>query len=187
MYLGLAREHRALRPRLDRDQSRARMNLRPGRHRRDEPQFVRAIVHHVAKAADRPLFGCLERRQQAEREKPMRDRPTKWTLFFGSLDVDMNPLMVAGHVGELIYFFLADVNRFAPRTEFFADLRRERRHIVKLYRLHRISSPGFRVTRTRRQSLDSSFIMQLKQLASAMPPSSNLSLWQRDSSSAEIA
>src|SRR5271156_3308071 len=48
--------------------------------------------------------------------------------------------MVAGHVGKLIDFFLGHVNRLAPRTKLFTDLRRERRHVVKLYCLHRRSS-----------------------------------------------
>src|ERR1700687_3681360 len=91
----------------------------------------------------------------------MRDRPTEGTFFFASLDVDMNPLMVAGHVGELIYFLLGDVNRLAPRTKLFADLRGERRHIVKFDYLHRRCSPMFRLPEPCQVLADSGFIMQL--------------------------
>jgi hypothetical protein len=138
------RDHRAHRPRLDRNHPRARMNAGARRHRRDEAEFVRAVIHHVAKPRDSPVVSHFERRQEAEREESMRDRPAKRTFLFASFDVDMNPLMVAGHVGELIDFFLGDMNRFAPRTKLFADLRGECRHVVKFYCLHRSYSPMFR-------------------------------------------
>src|ERR1700722_4007351 len=70
----------------------------------------------------------------------MRHRPAERTFFFAPLDINMNPLMVAGHVGELIDFFLRHVNRLAPRAELLADLFGERRYIVKFDRLHRRSS-----------------------------------------------
>ena len=62
--------------------------------------------------------------------------PAERTFLFAALDVDMNPLMVAGDIGELIDFFLGDVNRLAPRAELLADFRAERGNIVKLDRLH---------------------------------------------------
>src|SRR5580700_12185931 len=70
----------------------------------------------------------------------MRHGPAERTFFFATLDIDMNPLMVAGHVGELIDFFLRHLNRLAPRPELLADFFGERRYIVKLDRLHRHSS-----------------------------------------------
>src|SRR5208283_712510 len=95
-----------------------------------------------AKSRDRVIFFAPERRQQAQRQKTMRHRSAERTFFLAPLDVDMNPLTVAGHLGKLIDFFLRHVDRLAPRTEFLADLRRQRRNIVELDRLH-MCSPLF--------------------------------------------
>src|SRR5208283_2111231 len=133
-------EHRAERPRLDRSQPRARLNAGAGRHGSDEAQLVRAVIYHVAKASDRVIVFALERRQEAEGQKTVGDRTAERTFFLAALDVDMNPLTVAGDLGELIDFLLRYLNRLAPRTEFLADFRGERRNVVKLDRLHIFSS-----------------------------------------------
>ena len=50
----------------------------------------------------------------------MRDRRAVGTLGLGPLDVDVDPLVVAGDVGEVVDALLVDVQPFAD-AEFGAD------------------------------------------------------------------
>jgi hypothetical protein len=61
----------------------------------------------------------------------MRDRPLERAFAFGAFDIDMDPLMVAGHVGELVDLVLGHVDRLAPGAEFLADLRAKFLDVVK--------------------------------------------------------
>src|SRR5690242_9729083 len=99
------------------------MNLGSGGHWRDETQLVCAVVDHVAIAGDLIARIDFERRDQAEREKAVRDRSAKGALASGSLDIDMNPLMVAGDIGELVDLVLRHLDRLAPATVLRANLR----------------------------------------------------------------
>src|ERR1700730_9245196 len=100
--LGLGCDLRSLRLRFDCDQTRARIDLGGCRAGGDEAQFGRAGVAHVAEIGHVPLPRNLEGGYEAEGQEAMRDRPLEWTLALGAFDIDMEPLMVAGHVGELV-------------------------------------------------------------------------------------
>jgi len=59
----------------------------------------------------------------------MGDRCAKWAFAFCAIDIDMDPLPIAGAARELIDAVLTDRNpfRYAQRT---ADKLRHRRHTV---------------------------------------------------------
>ena len=65
----------------------------------------------------------LEGGYEAKRQEAVRDRSFERTLAFGPSDIDMDPLMVAGHVGELVDLILRHFDRLALGAEFLADLR----------------------------------------------------------------
>src|ERR1700730_608736 len=134
--LGLGCDLRSLRLRFDCDHTRARMDLGACRDGRDEAQFVRAVVDHVAEIGDVPLPRNLEGRYEAEGQEAMRDRPLERTLALGTFDIDMDPLMVAGHVGELIDLVLRHFDRLAPGAEILADLRAKFLNVVKADAFH---------------------------------------------------
>src|SRR5579862_3568280 len=66
----------------------------------------------------------------------MRNRTAEGALFFGPLDVDVYPLMIAGHIGELVDLVLRHIDRLAPRTEVLADLRLQLFDVIKANTLH---------------------------------------------------
>src|SRR5262249_48982718 len=133
---------------IHRDQTRMRMDLRPRRNRRDEAQLVGAVVHDVAEPDHLPIIRVFERREQAQREKSVGHWTPERTLLLAAFDIDMNPLMIAGHVGELVNFLLAYLDRFAPAAILLADLRPEPFHIIKTYGFHWLLPGGF-VTRAK--------------------------------------
>ena len=93
----------------------------PGRDRSAELQTAGAEVHDVLHA------GELDRhrdqaRHQAEGQETVGDRATEGTLLLAALDVDMNPLVVARQVGELVDHFLRDDQFVAPLPVLFGGL-----------------------------------------------------------------
>src|SRR5690349_6046851 len=72
---------------------------RAGRHRREVADAVRAIVQGVLQSVD--LYDRTdEARCQPEREQAVRDRGPPRQLAADPVDVDMDPLVVAGRLGE---------------------------------------------------------------------------------------
>src|SRR5690349_16075042 len=66
----------------------------------------------------------------------MGDRAAKWALALAPLYIDMNPLMVAGDIGESIDFFLVHFDRLAPGAKLSADFRLQPLNIVEPNRFH---------------------------------------------------
>src|SRR5262245_50670792 len=89
-------------------------------HHVGEADFVRAVVDAAADAVDaRDLGG--EHRDQRERQIAVGDGAAGRQLALGALDVDMDPLMVAGRVSEFVDAVLVDLDPFAD-AELFADV-----------------------------------------------------------------
>ena len=65
--------------------------------------------------------------------------PLKGLSFFAALDVDVDPLMVAGEVGELVDHVLRDLDLVAPRAERVAYLGAQRVDVVESDILHESS------------------------------------------------
>src|SRR6266446_9337958 len=112
------------------------MDLGAGRHRRDETQLVGAVVDYVAIADDLISRFDFERRYQAEREKAVRDGSAERALTLRALDIDMDPLMIAGNIGELVDLVLCHLDRLAPAAVFGADLRFQLFDVVKTNGFH---------------------------------------------------
>src|SRR3954451_22728160 len=80
---------------------RARAHIAAGRHGRGETHLVPAVVdaEHEARRRDQLHAEAID---QAEREVAVRDRRSERALGLGALDVDMDPLIVAGEIGERV-------------------------------------------------------------------------------------
>src|SRR5580698_3756617 len=137
--LRLLSELRADRLRFNPNDPLPRMDRSSGRHRRDEAQLIRSIVDHIAKAADLPSRIKLERGQQAQGQKAMRHRSAERTFTLAALDVQMNPLMVAGDICELLNLVLGNLDRVAPRAKFITDFSAQLLQIIETYICHLIS------------------------------------------------
>src|ERR1019366_8292606 len=111
---GLLRHLGALRPRLHRNDAAMHMPLDARRYRRDEPELVAAVIHDVTISGDTPIALRLKCRQQTQCQKAMRDGSAERTLLLAALDVDVNPLMIAGYIREFIDPFLTHLDRLAP-------------------------------------------------------------------------
>src|SRR5258706_6896492 len=106
MHAGFLGHLSALRTRFDGDDPAMRVNPRTHWYRRDEAEFVSSVVHHIAISNYIPVGFRLECGKQAQSQEAMRDRAAEGTLLLAALDVDVNPLMVAGDIGKAIDFFL---------------------------------------------------------------------------------
>src|SRR3954447_21803733 len=69
------------------------------RHRRGETDLVQAVVDAHLRVRD-PVGPGRQRNQQREGHEPVRDRAAVGALGLGPLDVDVDPLVVTGGVGE---------------------------------------------------------------------------------------
>src|ERR1700742_4233337 len=90
-----------------------------GRDRREVADAVRAVVQRILQPLQ-PHHRSNEHRSKAEREKPVGDGLAAGQLPLRTVLVDMNPLLVAGGVGELIDPVLCDLDPVA-RADFGAD------------------------------------------------------------------
>src|SRR5262249_24705887 len=96
----------------------AEAQLRADRDRCREPDLVGAVVHAHRDASDLD-DGWQEARAQGEGEVPEGDGAAEGTGL-GPLDVDVDPLVVAGGVGELVHLVLGDLDPVAV-AEVLAD------------------------------------------------------------------
>jgi hypothetical protein len=71
----------------------------------------------------------------------VRDGRLERALALGALHVDVDPLMVAGQVGELLDHVLRDLDGLAPAAELVADLRLETIDVVEADVLHGVVPP----------------------------------------------
>src|SRR5689334_8387268 len=78
----------------------------------------------------------MHRGQQAQREEAVRDRSAERALALRALDVDVDPLVIAGQVGETVDHVLGDFDRVAPVAEGVGDLRLQLRDVVETDFLH---------------------------------------------------
>ena len=78
----------------------------------DEPHAVETVVQAEARGRHADDLGH-QRRQQAQREKAVRDRRTQRRVAPRALGIDVDPLVVAAHVRELVDQRLRDG---APRA-----------------------------------------------------------------------
>src|SRR5262249_59728557 len=108
------------------DEPRARAHARAGGDRGEEAQLVRAVVeevarphHRVARALAR---GSGEPRQEREGQEAVRDRRLEGALAPRALDVRVDPLVVAGQLGEVVDDLLGDLELVAPGPELGRDL-----------------------------------------------------------------
>mgnify|MGYP003694646303 CR=1 FL=1 len=85
----------------------AHADARAGLHRRDEADLVRAVIDAPAALLDLQQRGGHPRNER-QREIAVGDRLAPGHLALGPLDVDVDPLMVAGGVGELVDHRLVD-------------------------------------------------------------------------------
>ena len=94
--------------RRDVGEPRGEPELRADRDRRGEPHLVQAVVDtHRGVAHDQHLRD--QRDQQRQGQVPVRDRPPERALRLGALDVDVDPLVVVGRVGEQVHVLLGDL------------------------------------------------------------------------------
>src|SRR5581483_519339 len=88
-----------------------------------------------------PVALGLERGQQAQGQKAMSHGASERALALAAFDVDVNPLVVAGDVGELVDLLLGDLDRLAPRPVGLADFRAQFFDVIEAYGFHRRFSP----------------------------------------------
>src|SRR4051794_22565437 len=84
-----------------------RADVAAGGHRRRKPDLVPAVVHaeHEAGRLDQSLAEAVD---QAEREIAVRHCRAERALGLRALDVDVDPLVVAGELGERVDYVLGD-------------------------------------------------------------------------------
>src|SRR5271165_3572069 len=123
--------------RLDAGENNAQADARAGGHWSKKARLVDAVVEAGCRVLgdDADLHG--ERRDHGEREIPMRDRASVGTFAPGPLDIDVDPLMVAGASGELVDARLINCHP-VRNAELLADALaefgdRERAHSSLLY------------------------------------------------------
>ena len=85
----------------------------PGRDRAAELQAAGAEVHDVLHAGELDRHGD-QARHETEGQETVGDRATEGAFLLAALDVDVNPLVVAGQVGELFDHLLCDDEFVAP-------------------------------------------------------------------------
>ena len=77
------------------------------RHWRVEAYFVAAEIYCASKIFDLDEVS-RQCRNQSQGEIPVSDRLAIGQLYFRPLGVDMDPLKIAGRLGEAVYFLLID-------------------------------------------------------------------------------
>src|SRR4030095_6356421 len=132
---------RALGLGFDAHQAGARVHLGAGGYRADEAQLVGAVVRRVAVADDAIVGAGAAHRPPTERQKAVRDRGLERTLALRALDVDVNPLVVAGELGELVDHLLRHRDLGSPWTELVADVLAQTFDVVEANLLHTTSLP----------------------------------------------
>ncbi len=88
--------------------SARRADPRSGRHRRREADLVPAVVDAELDAGDREHL-LAEAVDQRERQVAVGDRDAEGALGLRPLDVDVDPLVVAGELGEQVDVLLGDL------------------------------------------------------------------------------
>ena len=97
---------------IGRDQLDPPAHARTGRHHAGEAHFVAAVVDAALYVVDvRNLMA--EHRNQRQGQKAVGDRLAARHLALGALGIDMDPLVVAGGLGELVDPRLRDVDPVA--------------------------------------------------------------------------
>ncbi len=87
------------RPLGDREQFETAANASSGQDRRDETDFLEAVIDAYGDAARTRQRVLSQRGEHGERQEAMSDRPAEGRRL-GRLWIDMNELMILGHVGE---------------------------------------------------------------------------------------
>src|SRR5258708_35566994 len=87
----------------------ARADLGAGGHRAGEAHLVAAVIDAVADVVDvRNLV--IEPRDQGEGQEPVGDGLAARHVLLRALDVDMDPLVIAGRLGELVNAILRNLD-----------------------------------------------------------------------------
>jgi F-type H+-transporting ATPase subunit epsilon len=87
--------------------------IRPDGNRREEAQPVGAVVDDVLVAGESHRARLVEARHQAQGQEAVGDRRTE-RAGGGPLDVDVDPLVVPGQVGEAVDHLLGDLEFGSP-------------------------------------------------------------------------
>src|SRR4051812_9070898 len=93
--VGLGRDQRSLGAGLGPHQTAPRVYLGRDRNGGEEPELLGAVVDGAALSGDAHSL-CPERGEQAQREEAVGDRAAERTVPLRSLDVGVDPLVVAG-------------------------------------------------------------------------------------------
>src|SRR5205814_7980987 len=99
---------------------RAQPDARTRRHGVREPHLVAAVVQTALAAGDFE-YSLSHARHEREREIAVRDRRAARHLTLGALDVHVDPLMIAGGIGELVDDRLVDRHPVG-RSQLLADV-----------------------------------------------------------------
>ena len=100
------------------EQLDAEPHVRPDRHRRREPDLVGAVVDAHREAGDLHDLR-VQRRAERQRQVAVGDRAAE-RAGLGAFDVDVDPLVIAGGLGELVDLVLGDLDVRAV-AEMLAD------------------------------------------------------------------
>src|SRR5882762_2754621 len=105
----------------------SRADARAGRHRRDEPDAVEAVIDRQPQAGEAKGVAdeCAHQRQGQE---PVRDGGPERRLHGRARFVDVNPLLIASRVGELIDAGLRDFEPLAD-GDLLADAVAQRAYV----------------------------------------------------------
>ncbi len=102
-------------------QLRAHPDAAVHRHGRQKPHLVEPVVDDKFGVLDAEVV-LAQCGNQREREESVRDRSAVGTLGLGAGDIDVDPLVVAGDIGEIVDALLVDIHPVAD-AEFGADRR----------------------------------------------------------------
>src|SRR5208337_3242650 len=80
----------------------AQSDAPPGRHRRQKAHLVQAVVEAGRRVRRDDADVERQRTDQRQREIAVRDRSAEGTFPSGAVDIDVDPLTIAGAVGELV-------------------------------------------------------------------------------------
>src|SRR5262249_38396413 len=117
-------------------EARSQTHACTGLDRSNKPGFVQAVVEGRGSIWWNDAELHDHRREQRQTEVAVGDRAAEWTLALRSLDIDMDPLAVAGADGELVDAILAHGDPVGD-AELPPDEMRCRRHrIVENCRRH---------------------------------------------------